>query len=114
MSTRWDPESPSLLLAIVCYADILGFRGMTDRALKSGEGTKFLRRIKQSIGTAYKKLREAQTSDGMVPSMFDMKVFTDNIVVAYPLRNLIIDGGEPELGDLLMLFGEIQAKLKPR
>ena len=23
MTTRWDPESPSLLLTIVCYADIL-------------------------------------------------------------------------------------------
>ena len=33
MSTLWDPRSPSLRPAIVCYADILGFRAETQRAL---------------------------------------------------------------------------------
>ena len=111
MSTRWDPESPSLLLAMVCYADILGFRDMTDRALESGEGTEFLRSIKHSLSAAYDKLRKAQTLDGMIPSMFDMKVFTDNIVVAYPLRNQVLVFGEYELGSLLMLFAQMQASL---
>ena len=42
MSTTWDPESPSLKPTIVCYADILGFRSMTERALKSGTEGEFL------------------------------------------------------------------------
>ena len=111
MSTGWDPKAPSLQLAMVCYADILGFRSMTERAIASGGGTEFLGRIKQSLAAAYEEVRQTQTLDGMVPSIFDMKVFTDNIVVAYPLRNLSIDGGEPELGTLLMLFAEVQAGL---
>ena len=111
MSTGWDSKSPSLRPAIVCYADILGFKAMTEHALKSGGGNEFLQRVKVSLATAYEKVRSAQTADGMVPSMFDMKVFTDNIVVAYPLRDPVWELGEPELYALLMLFSEVQAGL---
>ena len=37
MPPDWDPKSPSLLPTIVCYADILGFRGMTEPAHELGE-----------------------------------------------------------------------------
>ena len=40
-----------------------------------------------------------------------MKVFTDNIVVAYPLLAPSRDRGEPELGTLLTLFAQVQASL---
>ena len=56
-------------------------------------------------------MRKAKTLDGSVPSIFDMKVFTDNIVVAYPLLAPSRDHGEPELGTLLMLFAQVQASL---
>ena len=56
-------------------------------------------------------MRKAKTLDGAVPSIFDMKVFTDNIVVACPLLNLSGNHGEPELGTLLVLFAEVQASL---
>ena len=84
---------------------------MTEGALESGEGKDFLLRIKRSLEKTYEIVRKAKTLDGMVPSIFDMKVFTDNIVVAYPLRNASRDLGEPELGTLLMLFAEVQASL---
>ena len=110
MSTGWDPKSPSLLTALVCYADILGFVAMTKSNLKSGKGTEFLRRIKGSIATAYEKVHQAQTLYGVVPPIFDMKVFTDNIVVAYPVRDLS-SFGEHEFATLLMLFAQVQADL---
>ena len=111
MTTRWDPESPSLLPTIVCYADILGFRAMTECALESGQERDFLWRIKKSLDKAYGIVRKARTPDGAVPPIFDMKVFTDNIVVAYPLCDPSSDLGEPELGNLLMLFARVQASL---
>ena len=111
MTTHWDPKSPSLQLTIVCYADILGFRAMTECALESGKEMDFLRRIKRSLDEAYDIVRKAKTLDGAVPSIFDMKVFTDNIVVAYPLRDLNRDLWEPELDTLLMVFAEVQARL---
>ena len=111
MPPDWDPKAPSLLPTIVCYADILGFRGMTERAHELGEETEFLQRIKRSLAAAYKIVRRARTLDGAVTSIFEMKVFTDNIVVAYPQRAPSRDLGEPELGTLLMLFAEVQASL---
>ena len=48
---------------------------------------------------------------GMTLSLFDTKVFTDNIVVAYPLRYPDHDLGEPELGTLLTVFAYVQASL---
>lgn len=107
----WDPLDPSLHRAIICYADILGFRARTERALRQGSGATFLRQIRRSLHVAYDKVREARTLGGEVPSRFDMKVFTDNLVVAYPLSNERIEGGEPEMGTILMLFAEVQASL---
>ena len=104
MTTSWDPKSPLLLPTIVCYADILGFREMTERAFELGKERKFLSRIKHSLAVAYGQVRHFATLGGADPPIFDMKVFTDNIVVAAPLRDPSRDLGEPELGTLLKLF----------
>ena len=111
MHMNWDPKSPSLLPTVVCYADIRRFRAMTVKAIKSGEDEVFLQRIKSSLSEAYEIVRKAQTLDGAVPSMFDMKVFTDNIVIAFPLYNLRGNDGEAELATLLMILAQVQAKL---
>ncbi len=111
MRSSWDPKSPSLRPTVLCYADILGFRALTERAHRLGQETEFLQRIKHSLAAAYEIVRNAKTLDGWPPSIFDMKVFTDNLVVAYPLRAPSRDGGEPELGTLLMLFAQVQARL---
>ena len=111
MSMNSDPKTPLLLPAIICHADILGFSSMTECAFESGMGEEFLRKIKRSLDPAYDRVREAQTLSGKVPSIFGMKVFTDNILVAYPLPDPEIDDGEFELGTLLMLFAEVQTRL---
>ena len=111
MHTIWDPKRPSLLPAIVCYADILGFRNMTMEAFDSGKADEFLRKVKASLASAYDEVREFATDARRRFRIFDMKVFTDNIVVAYPLRDLHKNFGEPELGTLLMLFAQMQASL---
>ena len=108
MTTPWNPDDPGLLHTLVCYADILGFGDMTRNALASGEGEKFLRRIKSSLNAAYERVREAKE---WVPDSFDMKVFTDNIVVGYPLEYPRKDCGEPEFIHLLTIFSEMQAEL---
>ena len=110
MPTNWNRKSPRLLPAIVCYADILGFRAMTECAYKLGDEAKFLRRIKRSLATAYKQVRDYAKPWEAGPPTFEMKVFTDNIVVANPLSDP--DGlGEGELGTFLILFSYVQAQL---
>ena len=56
-------------------------------------------------------MREAKKAGVTDTSIFDMKVFTDNIVVAYPVHGPDIELGEGELGIILMLFSEVQAIL---
>ena len=111
MSTIWDKESPSLLLTFVCHADILGFRSKMKNAFRSGEEMEFLQRIQNSVSVAYQRVRDAATFGGNLPPVFEIKVFTDNIIVAYPLRAPFRDFGEPELGYLLDIFAEVQASL---
>ena len=112
MTTKiWDPNSPSLCKTIVCYADVLGFRARTQRAFSLGKAEGFLQEIKRSLGAAYDKVRSTQTLSGLIPPLFDMKVFTDNIVLAYPVKELSTELGEHELGTILMLFAEVQASL---
>ena len=110
MTTFWDPKSPSLRPTIVCYADLLGFRAQTEHAFRSGEGDDFLQRIKRSLDKAYGIVHDAKTAYGRLTSIFEMKVFTDNIVVAYPLHDSYKDDGEGELGTILMLFARLSGR----
>lgn len=111
MQKLWNSASPSLLRTFVCYADILGFRSKINQAFISGEETEFLQRIQNSVSVAYERVRSAATFGGNHPPVFEIKVFTDNIVVAYPLSDPFRDLGEPELGHLLSIFAEVQASL---
>ena len=56
-------------------------------------------------------MRGAQPGYPLGTSIFDMKVFTDNIVVAYPLGDRLRNDGEIELGTILALFAQVQTSL---
>ena len=111
MCSARDPNSPALRLAFVCYADILGFRDSTERAFKSGKENEFLQKTKRSLGAAYENVRRIAKRFEAIPLTLDMKVFTDNIVVAHPLSFPSQDLGEPELGSMLDIFAHLQAGL---
>lgn len=110
MSAGWDPQSPSLLPAMVCYADILGFRSMTEIAFKSGNEENFLRKIKRSLNKAYEDARPDPTRDVSFTPTFDVKFFTDNIVAAFPSYHPG-DDMEGQLGSLLFVFALSQTYL---
>ena len=107
----WSPESPTLRETIVCYADILGFSDMTKCAFREGKATDFLKRIKEALDQAHEGIRRFANPFGRTPPTFEIKLFTDNFLVAYPLADPAGDRGEPELGTVLMLFAEVQTKL---
>ena len=109
--TIWDEQSPSLRAAIVCYADILGFGNLTKCAFDSDTEAEFLLRIKSSLSRAYDEVLEAATISETGPPIFEMKALTDNIVIAHPLRDFDAEWGEPELGNLLLLFARVQSGL---
>ena len=112
MTTNWNSESPSFLRAIICYADILGFKRKTRDAFICEEESEFLVRITRALQAAYGVVRSfaAPVTEGD-PPLFEMKFFTDNVVVAFPLRDPLVELGEYEFATLLLRFSEVQATL---
>lgn len=99
-----------LLPSFVCYADILGYSTLSKEALKTGNGLQFLKKLRHALSNAYDRVRKHSKGLGD-DSFYAVKVFTDNIVVGYPLHRPGFDYGEPELGDILSTFAEFQAGL---
>jgi hypothetical protein len=103
---------PKLLKSFVCYADILGYGLLSKTALSAGQGEKFLVRLRRALSNTYERVRLHATGFRDKSKLYyAIKVFTDNIVVGYPVHNFDFDLGEPELGDILMIFAEFQATL---
>ena len=107
----WNSDSPVLRETFVCYADIFGFRNRMERAFEADAGTSFLKLIKRSLTAAYKEVRQVKDLLVVSGETCDMKVFTDNIVVAYTAQHLEITFGEREFLTFLNLFARLQAVL---
>ena len=97
-----------MLPSIVCYADILGYRSLSRKALESGQGAPFLLRAHEALSEAHKLIRDrARAWDER--RYLALQVFTDNIVVGYPID--LRDFGEPEMGHIFSIFAELQMSL---
>lgn len=104
------PDNPPLTIpSIVCYADILGYSELSRTSLERGEGDAFLQNLHAALVNAYKRVRKH--SDGWSEKEFIVKIFTDNIVVGYPLTRFASTLGEPELGKIFTVFAEFQLGL---
>ena len=108
----YQSAPPKMILSFVCYADILGYKSMSNAALKAGidNGDLFLQRLHAALTNAYKRMRDRSTGSENRLN-FIVKIFTDNIVIGYPLKDPGYDFGEPELGDIMWTFNELQLAL---
>jgi len=105
-------DTPTMLPSFVCYADILGYSQISRESIRSGNGPQFLQKLRKALSNAYERVREQSKSwSEEAPSFFAVKVFTDNIVVGYPLRQHEFDYGEPEFGNIMSTFSEFQLGL---
>lgn len=106
-------NAPALHPSMVCYADILGFRKRVDTAFNSGKQEDFLSEVKDAIDAAYEEILDEaipRESGYASQKILDIKLFSDNILVDYPLYDRDRDYGEPELGALLDLFSHALAR----
>lgn len=101
---------PKMLPSFVCYVDILGFTELSSEALKNNNGDKFLNQLKSALSLAYARIRD-QSIKHDKSEAFKIKVFTDNIVVGYPIALSSLGKGESELGDIFSIFSEFQVAL---
>lgn len=95
--------------SFVCYADILGYSQLCSEALKLEQGNDFLRQLRSALSSVYFNIRERLNSRRQ--RFFSMKVFTDNIVIGFPLHDPEFEQGWPELADILDIFKEMQFTL---
>ena len=102
---------PKMLPSFVCYADILGYSQRIKEALKTGNGSQFLEQLHHALLQAYERIRKHAAGFGGGNPFYAVKVFTDNIVVGYPVNRPTINYGEPELGDIFSTFAEFQTGL---
>ena len=96
--------------SFVCLADILGFTHLCEEFSNEEEGNKILRDIKGSIDNAFVFINPFNKNSQNVCD-YSVKVFTDNVVIGYPLSNPRYDLGEHELGHFLDVFSAYQLTL---
>lgn len=99
-----------MLPSLVCFADILGFSQLSIENIKKGNGDLFLDKIRDCLNKAYEKII-AQIIPHKDVADFNLKVFTDNLVIGFPFVDFAFESGEPELGVLLQVISEFQVNL---
>lgn len=97
----YNKDNPSLVNSMVCAIDILGFSQMIVDSCREGYGDKLLKEINYLINKNKQCITPNKYSKGKI------KIFTDNMVVAYPIK----DDGEQELGEILENVAEYQFNL---
>lgn len=98
---KYDPENPVLVNSIVCAIDILGFSQMIVNSCSDGFGNKLLKEINYLINKNKQCIIPNKYTHGKI------KIFTDNMVVAYPITG----DGEQELEEILENVSEYQFNL---
>lgn len=103
-------ENSELVESFVCFADILGFSETSRESIANGTGDQFLGRIRKALNQAYTNIRNEMVDHKNVAD-FSLKVFTDNIVIGFPVQDFLNDKGESELGVIFQILSEFQINL---
>lgn len=102
---------PKLIPSFVCHVDILGYAQLCQEAIKSNSSNQFLNKVRDALNAAYARVRE-RAKGWNDNNMFEIKVFTDNIVIGYPLKgDFSCSYGEGELGHIFDVLSEFQLGL---
>ncbi|MGR3064690.1 hypothetical protein ABMY28_22425 [Vibrio vulnificus] len=106
----YESNPPALKQSFVCHVDMLGYSQLCQNAINSNSSNDFLNKIRTALNNAYARVRERSRAFGD-RNLFEIKVFTDNIVVGYPISNFEHTQGEGELGHIFDVFSEFQLGL---
>ncbi|ELB2157646.1 hypothetical protein QNZ88_004541 [Vibrio parahaemolyticus] len=106
----YESNPPALKQSFVCHVDMLGYSQLCKNAIDSNSSDEFLNKIRTALNSAYARVRERAKSFGD-ENLFEIKVFTDNIVVGYPVAHFERTLGEGELGHIFDVLSEFQLGL---
>jgi hypothetical protein len=102
-------NEPLLLPSFVCYLDLLGWEGACRRAFATHTAESFITNIRAHIHETYQYLRELQPISHRPSRLFEVKTFTDNIVLAIPDDHPDLQAGT--LISLLELTAALQLQM---
>src|SRR4051812_33727051 len=87
-SSPYAPKNglPPTLLSVVAFLDVLGFKEEIREATKRAEADALLRRFSTAIRRWTAALRREADVGEKLPRLWELKAFTDNLVIAHPVR----------------------------
>ncbi len=111
-SVNEQSRKVEVVKSFVCYADILGYSQLCQDAFNTNTSLELLDRLHRALSGVYHHIREHAT-DLMSANrlVYSVKVFTDNIVIGYPLCVFCSTFNEPELNDIFTVFSGLQMSL---
>lgn len=98
---KYNEDNPMLVNSMVCTIDILGFSQMIIESCNNEYGNNLLKEITLLINRNKQCIIKNKYSKGKI------KVYTDNMIVGYPIK----DDGEEELNEILDNVSEYQFNL---
>jgi hypothetical protein len=102
-----DGGEPTTQSSVCAYFDVLGFTTQIRAAAQEGTSDELLRRFSSSVNVWYEALRDAFAAEYKEKRSWELKAFTDNVVMGRPIRH----GGEPELGFVMTDLALLQLGL---
>jgi hypothetical protein len=90
-----------LKASVVAFVDILGFKKLASSTSEGAPAHELLCRLRSALRESFEHIRyHEKSSNSRDPDLYRVRIFTDNIVIAYP----IAQDGEMELG---LLFNQL-------
>jgi hypothetical protein len=103
-------RNKKLIQSFVCYADVLGFSSSIKQSFEDNKGDQCLDNIRKSLKNAYRNIRNNNFAFNKTAD-FSLKVFTDNLVIGFPVKDYDFNAGEHELGRVFDILSEFQTSL---
>ena len=92
-----EDGTPKTLTSVVAFLDILGFSQEIRESHDAGQSDALLQRFTTVIRQWYALLRDQPQSGDRCGRVWELKAFTDNVVLGHPIRR----DGEAEFGHLM-------------
>ena len=99
--------SPRLLPSVVAFLDILGFNQEMRTSHAAGQSDALLQRMTRVVREWYASMGDRPQSDEHHRRIWELKAFTDNVVLGYPINW----NGEAEFGYLISDIALLQVGL---
>ena len=84
-------DGPKVIPSWVAYLDILGYSDFIIRAMEHEDSSLSLKQLRSALDDAYYQIRSYSQMEGI--PFYSIKIFTDNIVLGFPVQSFESFGG---------------------